>query len=129
MRYAGVYRRMLLLGLTAPMWVVVLRSRSLWLDEAALGYSVVSRSYAQLLLPLAYNQVAPIGYLLFAKIGNSLFGYNDIAIRLPSLVAYLGLVVILARGATRSPAGLLRFVLIVAAAGVIKYGFDLKPPF
>ena len=127
MRYAGVYRRMLLLGLTAPMWVVVLRSRSLWLDEAALGYSVVSRSYAQLLLPLAYNQVAPIGYLLFAKIGNSLFGYNDIAIRLPSLVAYLGLVVILARGATRSPAGLLRFVLIVAAAGVIKYGFDLKP--
>jgi len=74
MRYAGVYRRWLLLGLTAPMWVVVLRSRSLWLDEAALGYSVVSRSYAQLLLPLEYNQVAPIGYLLFAKIGNSLFG-------------------------------------------------------
>jgi hypothetical protein len=120
-------RRILLLGLAAPILFVVLRNRSLWLDEAALGYSIVTRSYTQLLQPLSYSQVAPVGYVLFSKICNSLFGYNDIAIRLPSLIAYLCLFVILARGSKRPPAGLLRFVLVAGAAGVIKYAFELKP--
>lgn len=126
MRLASTYRGPLVVGLMLPLVIVICRNRSLWLDEAALGYNIVSRSYSQLLQPLLYSQVAPIGYLLFSKACNSLFGHNDIAIRIPSIVAYLCMFLMLARRAHRSPEGLFRFVLIVAAAGVIKYAFELK---
>ena len=113
-------------GLTLPLVIVICRNRSLWFDEAALGYNIVSRSYSELLQPLTYSQVAPIGYLVLSKACNSLFGYNDIAIRIPSIIAYLCLFFILGRRASRSPEWLLRFVFIVSAAGVIKYAFELK---
>jgi hypothetical protein len=123
---SSTYRRLLWFVLTLPLLIVIFRNRSLWLDEAALGFNIVSSSYSQLLRPLSYEQVAPIGYLLLSKACNALFGYNDIAIRIPSIIAYLCLFSILARRASRSPEWLLRFVFIVAAAGVIKYAFELK---
>jgi hypothetical protein len=126
MQPPSTYRRLLFFGLTVPLLIVICRDRSLWLDEAALGYSIVSRSYSELLQPLAYDQVAPIGYLLLSKACNSLFGYNDIAIRIPSIIAYLCLFFVLGRRASRSPEWALRFVFIVSAAGVIKYAFELK---
>jgi hypothetical protein len=125
MQLPSTYRRLLFFGLTLPLLIVICRNRSLWLDEAALGYNIVSRSYSELLQPLSYRQVAPIGYLLLSKACNSLFGYNDIAIRIPSIIAYLCLFLILGRRA-RSPEWVLRFVFIVSAAGVIKYAFELK---
>lgn len=126
MQPPSTYRRLLFFGLTLPLLIVICRNRSLWLDEAALGYNIVSRSYSELLQPLSYRQVAPIGYLLLSKACNSLFGYNDIAVRIPSIIAYLCLFFILGRRASRSPEWLLRFVFIVSAAGVIKYAFELK---
>ncbi len=126
MQPPSAYRRLLFFGLTLPLLIVICRNRSLWLDEAALGYNIVSRSYSELLQPLSDQQAAPIGYLLLSKACNSLFGYNDIAVRLPSIIAYLCLFFILGRRASRSPEWLLRFVFIVSAAGVIKYAFELK---
>lgn len=120
------YRRLLFFGLMLPLLIVICRNSSLWLDEAALGSNIVSRSYSELLEPLSYRQVAPIGYLLLSKACNSLFGYNDIAVRIPSIIAYLCLFFILGRRACRSPEWFLRFVFIVSAAGVIKYAFQLK---
>jgi hypothetical protein len=117
----------LVLALTLPLVIVICRDRSLWLDEAMLGYNIVARSYSQLLQPLVYGQVAPIGYVLLSKTCNTLFGYNDVAIRLPSVAAYLCLFVALAHRANRSPQSLFRFVFIAGAAGVIKYAFELKP--
>src|SRR5688572_18325015 len=127
MQPPSAYRRLLYFVLTLPLFIVIWRNRSLWHDEAALGYNVVSRSYSQLLEPLSFSQAAPIGYLLLSKVCNSLFGYNDIAIRIPSIIAYLCLFFILAQRASRSPVGLLRFVFTVSTAGVIKYAFELKP--
>ena len=127
MRLATSSVRPLVLALTLPLVIVICRDRSLWLDEAMLGYNIVARSYSQLLQPLSYGQVAPIGYVLLSKACNTLFGYNDLAIRLPSIVAYLCLFVLLAHRANRSPQALFRFVLIAGAAGVIKYAFELKP--
>ncbi len=122
----ATFRRLLTFALLLPLAILLCRARSLWYDESALGANIVTRSYAQLFEPLSYVQVAPIGYLLLSKLSNSLLGHNDIAIRLPSIAAYLCLFAILARRADRSPERLLRFVLIVAAPAVVRYGFELK---
>lgn len=119
--------RLLVPGLLLPLAIFVLRGRSLWYDEAALGVNIVTRPLAGLLQPLDHLQVAPIGYLLVAKVSGALLGYSDVAIRLPSIAAYLCLFGLLARRAGRAPESLLRFVMIVAAPGVIRYAFELKP--
>ena len=125
-RLPATFRRLLVLALLLPMAIVVCRYKSLWYDEASLGINIVTRSFGRLFEPLAYVQVAPIGFLLLAKLSNTLFGHNDFAIRLPSLAAYLCLFAALARRADRSPAQLLRFVLIVASPAVLRYAFELK---
>src|SRR5262245_55019840 len=122
----ATFRRLLIVALLLPLAILVCRARSLWYDESALGANIVMRSYAQLFEPLSNGQVAPIGYLLLSKLSNTLLGHNDIAIRLPSIAAYLCLFAVLARRADRSPGRLLRFVLIVAAPGVVRYAFELK---
>jgi hypothetical protein len=124
---ARAHRRLLALALLLPLAIIVGRYRSLWYDEAALGANIVTRSFAELFQPLAYLQVAPIGYLLLAKASNTLLGFNDLAIRLPSLVAYLCLFGLLARRATGGWASVLRLALVAGAPGVIRYGFELKP--
>jgi hypothetical protein len=125
-RLPATFRRLLLLALLLPLAVLVVRYKSLWYDEAALGINIVTRSYSQLFEPLSYLQVAPIGFLLLAKLSNAVLGHNDFAIRLPSLAAYLCLFAALARRADRSPGQLLRLVLIVASPAVLRYAFELK---
>ncbi|GGB06393.1 glycosyltransferase family 39 protein [Puia dinghuensis] len=69
-----------------------LRNRSLWLDEAMLAWSVISKNPLQLFKPLDYSQVAPILFLLIEKLFTSIFGNNDMALRIfPLLCAILTL--------------------------------------
>src|SRR3954471_7110680 len=49
-------------------------TRSLWLDEALLASSVLSRPVSGLLQPLDYGQTAPTGFLLLVKGAVALFG-------------------------------------------------------
>ena len=64
---------------------------SLWLDELALANNIAERSLATLLRePLAYSQVAPLGFVLVAKATWLLFGASDRALRFYSLVAGIG---------------------------------------
>ncbi len=79
------YKKFLLLfifiGLAASL-INFFHNRSLWLDEAMLSWNIVNKSYSELLVPLNYNQVAPIGFLFFEKFISSLFGYTDWSLRL-----------------------------------------------
>ena len=58
-----------------------------WGDESFLNTSVLTRSFAGLLAPLEYFQVAPIGYLWLQKGVFVLFGGGEYALRAVALVA------------------------------------------
>src|SRR6478672_2004861 len=61
-----------------------------WGDEAMTGLNVLERSsYAQMLEPLKYFQVAPVGYLCSLRFVFDHFGVSDYTARLPALVAGL----------------------------------------
>ena len=82
--YNVIYKSVLCFSM---LWGVIVRiiqysfNRSLWLDEAALASSIVTRSYGGLLGGLDYNQIAPIGFLFAEKFFILLFGNNEFALR------------------------------------------------
>ncbi len=61
--------------------------RSFWADEASLALNLVERNFAQLILPLNYQQGAPIGFLFIEKLSIILLGNNEYALRLFPLAA------------------------------------------
>ncbi len=70
---------------------------SMWFDELTCALNIQTHSYFQLATQsLEYNQVAPMGFLLFEKLATSLFGENDFAFRFfPWLWSMVSLVLFL----------------------------------
>lgn len=64
-----------------------LQNRSLWVDEAVLALNILKSSYLELLQPLDYEQVAPIGFLWLEKLATQLFGDSEYAFRLIPLLS------------------------------------------
>ena len=62
--------------------------RSLWIDEASLALNIVNKPVKELLKPLDYEQVAPIGFLLVEKAFSSLFGNTDWSLRIFPLLLF-----------------------------------------
>ena len=79
---------LMLLGAALRTWQYLARG-PLWLDEAAVARNVIARSYAQLLQPLDYAQIAPKGFLLAEKLAASTFGTSEHAFRLYAFVLSL----------------------------------------
>ena len=70
------------------------RVRSLWGDESSLAYSIVTRSWNNLLVPpLEHMQSAPILYVVFVKLLGFMFGYSEFSLRLFSFLAFIGLLI------------------------------------
>jgi len=66
-----------------------LANRSLWGDEAYIAINLIDRSFQGLMEPLAFNQVAPVGFLALEKIIILLFGHSEYALRAFPLIAGL----------------------------------------
>lgn len=79
-------------------WAV---GRSLWLDEALIGESLVSRDYSALVSePLLHNQAAPVLWLWAERLAIDLFGTDERVLRIVPMLAgfaVLGLTWALAR--------------------------------
>ena len=57
-------------------------SNSLWLDELYIALNVTRSGWGDLLFePLAYNQVAPLGFLALEKLATSLLGNGELVLR------------------------------------------------
>ena len=69
------------------LWVIgYLNARPIFLDEANVARNLFDRSYGQLFSPLDHQQYAPPLYLCLAKLCGDLFGYSELALRLPALL-------------------------------------------
>ena len=66
----------------------IIYNRSLWVDEARLGLNIVHKSFGELLHPLDYNQVAPIGFLFAEKLLTNVFGNQDLVLRIFPFISF-----------------------------------------
>ncbi len=123
-----------LLGLFARVMRYALRF-PLWDDESFLCVNFIGRSYAELLRPLDFHQVAPILFLWIERTVVRIFGFSELALRLVPFACSIASVLLFRRTASRllSGLGLLLAVAIFAvsypgiryAAEAKQYGTDL----
>jgi hypothetical protein len=107
-----------------------LRRDSIWGDEAMLTLSIASRSFSELLRPLAYGQVAPVPFLWAERLLVQLFGVNEWALRALPLVAGCALCVamaLLARRILRPDEATVALVLTAFSQILIRYSAEAKP--
>jgi hypothetical protein len=104
-------------------------NRSLWIDEASIALIIQERNFGQLFEPLNYNQAAPVGFLLLVKGATTLFGNNELALRLTPLlcgVAAVPLFYLVARRLVRPGAVPIALALFAVADSLIYYSSELK---
>lgn len=75
--------------------VVYLQNRNLFIDEANLARNIYYRNYAQLALPLSFEQYAPPVFLWILKFCTSIFGYGEMAFRIYPLLTGIAALVML----------------------------------
>lgn len=105
--------------------------RSLWIDEAMLMKSVVTRDFAGILQGFFDdNQSAPPCYMLSVKALSLVFGTSPMALRLYSLLMYFGsalLIYSIARNTMGFRLPLLPVAVIMALVTVQHYATEAKP--
>lgn len=103
---------------------------SQWLDEIAVSRNLLDRSTWQLMTgPLAYDQVAPKGFLLASRAAIAMFGSSDYVLRACPLVGALGAMVgftYLASSVLRRRECRLAVAGFAVAAPLICYGATVK---
>jgi len=68
---------------------VFLINQSFWHDECALAWNILNKSYVELLSPLRFLQMAPLGFLFSTKMLVSWFGNSENIFRLIPYLASL----------------------------------------
>jgi hypothetical protein len=120
---------LLAVGVVLRLWQW-LGDGSLWLDEIVLSRNILARSIAELTTePLAFDQVAPPGFLAAVKVSTLLFGQNERALWLFSLICGLvGLFLFrtLAERMLRGLAVPLAVALFALGAALIRYSAEVK---
>ncbi len=75
--------------IAVPTIIQFFSNRPIDLDESWIALNLMNRSYGRLLLPLDYNQVAPIGLLMLWKSLGLVFGYKVWALRLYAFLLFV----------------------------------------
>ena len=102
----------------------------LWDDESFLCVNFIGRSYAELLQPLDYHQVAPVLFLWIERAVVQIFGFNEYSLRLVPLVTSLGSLFLFRRVAGQllsGPALLFAVATFAVSYPGIRYAAEAKP--
>ena len=120
---------LVLLGVALRLWQWGAEG-SLWLDEISLARNFAARSMRELVqYPLAYDQIAPPGFLAAVKLSTLAFGHSERALWLvPLLGGLVGLLLfrVLAERALRGAAVPLALALFALAVSMIRYSAEVK---
>jgi hypothetical protein len=128
-RIAHLAWAFLLLGIVARL-IRYLLCFPLWPDESYLACNYLDRGYLDLLKPLNFIQVAPLGYLWVQKTVLLVCGFSEYSLRLYSLLCGIGGLFVFRHLAGR----LLQGVAFLLAVGVfavsyplVRYSAEAKP--
>ncbi len=102
----------------------------LWDDESFLCVNFIDRSYAELLRPLDYHQVAPALFLWIERAAVQLLGYSEYSLRLFAFVCSIASVFLFRRVAERllsGPALLFAVAIFAVSYPGIRYSAEAKP--
>lgn len=116
----GIGWRLARWGVAAPLWG----------DEAYIGLNVLERSWRELLLPLDFLQVSPIGFLWSQRAMILVFGGHEWIARLLPTIAGIAALAIYARFAGRRldwPAAVLAVGILAVAYYPVRHGAEFKP--
>jgi hypothetical protein len=102
----------------------------IWHDEAFLAVNFLDRGFLDLLRPLDYEQVAPVGYLWIELLAVRLLGFHELSLRLFATICGLASVLVFRHFAGRILRGV-PLVLAVAVFAVsfypIRHSAEIKP--
>jgi hypothetical protein len=120
----------MLLGIGLRVWAYV-RDTSLYLDEILLARNILQLPLSHLLTkPLALDQVAPRGFLLFERLAVATLGPSEMALRLlPFLCGIVSLVFfwrLAGRVLNATGSGCALFLFAIGVP-FIRFGADVKP--
>lgn len=125
---------LLLLGVVAAGIAIrlaqFLQRRSLYIDEAMVVLSVASRSFAGLVQPLDYDQMAPVPFLWALRLATAIAGVSEQSLRFVPLLgggALLVVMAVLARRLLQRDAALWVAVMAVLSPTLIYYSNEAKP--
>lgn len=107
-----------------------LMSRSLWVDEAMVSLNVISSTFGELMRPLKYDQLKPIGFMFIEKIAVGFFGDSEYALRaLPLVCGVLSITFFysLVKKILRPGAVMISLGLFVFADQLIYYSSEVQP--
>jgi 4-amino-4-deoxy-L-arabinose transferase-like glycosyltransferase len=102
----------------------------LWEDECFLVSNFMDRGFSDLLEPLNYHQVAPLGFLGIELGAVKLFGFNEWSLRLIPFVCGIASVLLfrhLAGRLVEGPARLIAVATFCASYSGIRYAAEAKP--
>lgn len=124
------WQRVILASAIALRLIEYFRNNSLWGDEAMLALNIATRSFRELLEPLAYAQVAPVPFLWAERLVILLLGANEWALRAIPLVAGIALCVLVFRigqRMLRPEEALIALLLIGFSPSLLRYSAEVKP--
>ncbi|WP_010588152.1 ArnT family glycosyltransferase [Schlesneria paludicola] len=102
----------------------------LWDDESFLCVNFISRSFAELLRPLDYHQVAPVLFLWIERALVKLFGFSEYALRLFPFVCSIASLFVFRRVAEKllsGPALIFAIAMFAVSYPGIRYAAEAKP--
>ena len=102
----------------------------LWDDESFLCVNFIDRSFAELLQPLDFHQVAPVLFLWTERAAVKLFGFSEYSLRLIPFVSSIISLFLFSRVAQRllpGPAVLFAVAVFSVSYPQIRYAAEAKP--
>ncbi len=107
-----------------------LRQPSIWQDEAALLINISDLSFAQMIGALSHHQAAPPLYLMLERLLLVAFGDHILVLRLPSLLASCGALLLfaaLARRVLQPNAAVWAIGLFAVSDRLLWHSVEVKP--